>query len=539
MRFTRSTHPSSVSLGAQDTRSPFSIEIYGEIAQHLSDADKLSLCLTSKSISSFVLPSLYSKLHLSGNECLTRIRFLLARPHLSRFVRELVLTPSSIKQGLKSSAGELELARAVELLAANLSSLEKFIWDGTEIPDDSLWLMLQKSCPLLRTVGTNIGTRPVDPNSQLFAFNDLLGFWLSTEVRDVDYSPNLELDHGEKLPSAFWDMLMHRSPNLQNLTLGYRGPTLHSRRSLDIAPIVAAKWPQLTSLTLENCRLEDSTEQVQDRIPTLPSFSAFVSSHQSLERLNVHGLPDLGYRQSLKRLKSLSCAISIGALPLAINTTIEELALTGEPYNGIALHALREYVSTLPNLKKLSLWMDFTTDTTNNPLASEYDQIHELRSLVAQCPRLESLTVMCSTKPKESFYLSEFSQALKGTNLKFVELWKCHRAGDESPALVAESLFREHVTLETITLRSVHGHRRRRSDSLRVMQTGIYRVRRAADGQPEHISADEKAGKWLPWLAGTVRSEVANRKPVPERRMIEKFWNRFRGYSTRLFYGAL
>ncbi|KAL0062561.1 hypothetical protein AAF712_010600 [Marasmius tenuissimus] len=532
------THPGlpqqSKSRELQDNKSPFSIELYGEIAQYLGDADKLSLCLTSKSICSFVLPYLYSNLRLNDSECLLRIRFLIARPYLSRFVREIVLVPSNVKQGAmqKSVAGEVELARAVELLAPNLTSLEKFIWDGLEVPDDNLWLALQRCCPLLRTVGTNLGTRPISPESQLFAFDNLLGFWLSSELRDTHYGPNLEHNQGEKLPSAFWDMLINRSPNLRSLTLGYRGPSLQARRTLDITPMVDAKWPKLTTLVLENCRLEEPSEQEQDRPSLLQSFTNFIFSHQSLKHLSVHGLPDLGYRQALKHLKSLSCAISIGALPLAINTTIEELTLTDEPYNGIAFHAFREYVSTLPSLKKLSLWMDFTTE---DPLATKYGQIHELRSLVTGCPRLEHLTVICSTKPKESFHLRDFSQVLKGTTLKSIELWKCHRAGDDGATEVAETLFREHVALEAITLRLVHGHRRRRSDSLRIMQSGLYRVRRATDGKPEHIFVHEKAGKWLPWIKVVKLEQDLNRKPDPERQVTMKWlWNKVRGYSSSM-----
>ncbi|KAK7036743.1 hypothetical protein VNI00_011409 [Paramarasmius palmivorus] len=516
----------------------FPIELFGEVAEHLDLVDKAKLCLTSKQVHSFVLPLLYSTLELRGSLCLSRVRFLIAHPHLSRFVRELVLIPNHMKPGptQKHLSSEVELTRAMELLAPNLSSLEKFVWDGSEIADDYLWVALRKSCPSLRDIAINLGTKPMDPTSALFQFDDLLHFGLSSKVRDDDYSPNVSFDQSEKLPTEFWDMLINRSPRLRSLSLGHRGASHHSRRNLDITPITKARWSSLSRLTLENCRIEDSS----DPFSNFNAFSEFIAAHQSITHLQIHGLPDLGYRDLLKHLKSLGCPVSLGAVPFAINTTIEELTLTDEAYNGIAFHAFREYVASLPSLKKLSLWMDFSSNA--NDAGTKYDHIEELRGLVSRCPKLESLKVMCSTKGKDSFCMGDFSQVIQGSScLKAVEMWKCHKAGDAPPAQVAEKLFRDHTGLEEVVIRSIHGHRRRRSDSLRIMQTGLYRVCRAVDGRLENIIANEKGGKWLPWAVTTKRDEQElNRKPVNRRSWFTgSFWNGFwRRGATFRFYEA-
>ncbi|ESK95406.1 hypothetical protein Moror_3844 [Moniliophthora roreri MCA 2997] len=521
----------------------FPTELYGEIAQHLGAPDKVNLCLTSKSLYSFVLPFVYSTLELHGNACLSRVRFLIAHPHLSRFVRELVLKPNYMKSGSirKYLSVEIELARGMELLAPNLPSLERLVWDGSEIPDDYLWLALRKSCASLRDIGVNLGTKPVDPRSELFQFDDLLHFSLSSQVRDDDYSPNVQLSQSEKLPAEFWDMLINRSPRLRGLTLGHRGVSHHSRRTLDITPITRARWSSLSTLTLQNCRLDDTSEQ-GERYSNLNAFSDFIVAHQSIKYLQIQGLPVLGYRDILKQLKRLGCPVSLGAVPFAINTTIEELILTDEAYNGIGFHAFWDYVASLPSLKKLSLWMDFSSDVSD--VGTEYNHIEELRGLVSRCPKLEALTVMCSTKGKETFRMGDFSQVIEGSShLKSIELWKCHKAGDEAPAQVAEQLFHEHTGLEAIVVRSVHGYRRRRSDSLRIMQTGSYRVCRATDGKPENIFVDEKGGKWLPWAVTARKIEhELDQKTVGKRRwLVGCLWDGIRGRGSvlKLYGGAM
>ncbi|KAF9267189.1 hypothetical protein L218DRAFT_722977 [Marasmius fiardii PR-910] len=339
------------------------LELFAGIAEHLDDAQKLSLSLTSKSLCTFVLPLLYTHLHLQDIQCLTRIQFLLARPHLTRFVRQLVLVPTNVttttqRSAQKHVANEVELAKAVELLTPNLSSLEKFIWDGMELPHDHLWEALRRCCPLLKFVGANIGTKPLNSDCQLFAFDDLEGFWLSSEVRE---SPNRERQlgtQGESLPSTCWDMIIHRSPQLRSLTLGHRGISLRSHRMLDVTPIIRAAWPKLVSLKLESCRLIGDGSGDED----LRTFGRWISSHQTLKHLSVHGLPDLRYRQLLGNLESLGCAMTLDSSspsPLSsssfssagpnsspeyeINMTIEDLVLMNEPYDGRTFRAVPEY----------------------------------------------------------------------------------------------------------------------------------------------------------------------------------------------------
>ncbi|KAG7085654.1 hypothetical protein E1B28_003200 [Marasmius oreades] len=96
----------------------------------------------------------------------------------------------------------------------------------------------------------------------------------------------------KKLPDAFWDMVIHRSPRLKMLTLGHRGDSLHSRRALEVTPILQATWGELASIRY--CRLEEDQDQ---------SFSKWISTHKALESLVIHGLPDLRYRELLGNLR--------------------------------------------------------------------------------------------------------------------------------------------------------------------------------------------------------------------------------------------
>jgi hypothetical protein len=83
-------------------------------------------------------------------------------------------------------------------LSKHLKNMHTFDWDGLELPRDQLWDELRtksvlrlvvvfleiyvffssSSCPQLKAIFTNVGTRPLDPGSALFSFTNLASFSL-------------------------------------------------------------------------------------------------------------------------------------------------------------------------------------------------------------------------------------------------------------------------------------------------------------------------------------------------------------------------
>jgi hypothetical protein len=118
----------------------------------------------------------------------------MARPHISNFVKELILRPSNhdsfnllglnnnlnvnvtnntlkkdMKLRIELERKEKEIAGVLEDLAwkGSLEKLERFFWGGMEVPVDSLWKVLRSRCPRLKDVGTNIGRLMLDPKSEV------------------------------------------------------------------------------------------------------------------------------------------------------------------------------------------------------------------------------------------------------------------------------------------------------------------------------------------------------------------------------------
>lgn len=350
-------------------------------------------------------------------------------------------------------AGERRLARAVEKLAPNMPSLRRFVWDGIEFPTSSMWASLRHGCPQLKAIGTNLGREQVDPDSEvcypacisglmsdffleLFAFSDLISFSLTSELHYV-YLPfdsesiapviSICIDsvlvynrNGEELPPALWTMLVDRSPRLRSLILGDRGPTLHSKRTISIRPLVRGRWPQLHSLSISSARMTNFL----DFNPTQSKqFRDFIDAHRStLRSLSYcqfmgyeldNRLPPLLFRQGY------SLPTWSRHTPMSL---LQEIILTSEAFCGVYLPYLKRHLSSQMLLRKLEVWLDLSESVRiyqdldsaseldggepEKPEPVVYDQLKELRELVQSCPRgLASLKLLVSTKSKETFYM--------------------------------------------------------------------------------------------------------------------------------------
>lgn len=76
-----------------------------------------------------------------------RLDFLIRHPCVARKISKLVLRPShSSTSSLQTLQREELLVKRLEFLAPELVSLRTFIWDGHEMPLDSIWATLRAWC---------------------------------------------------------------------------------------------------------------------------------------------------------------------------------------------------------------------------------------------------------------------------------------------------------------------------------------------------------------------------------------------------------
>ncbi|KAE9408964.1 hypothetical protein BT96DRAFT_932261 [Gymnopus androsaceus JB14] len=428
------------------------IDILVEIASNLNPGpDVLNLSLTSKRIHDHIYPILFRDIELRDNHARKTVQYLLIRPKVAHTVQSLVLRPSFLQMcSKKLLAGERDPARDVESLAPNLHNLRKFVWDGIETPASSMWASLKLGCPHLREIGTNLGDEPVDPESELFAFSDLTGFSLTSELH-YDTLPSFDpiiFCHGEELPPALWTMLIERSPRLQTLVLGDSGATMHNQRRISVRPLLHARWPYLRSLSITRACIDDLRELVDFDSTNKRKFSAFIEAHHnSLRHLSYYVFggeihvdhrdpPWLEHqrRDYLPHMRDVR-------LPL------QEISLTGIKFCGELLPELKQQLSGQRELRKLEIWMDFSEHVQQLDLQEQdygipkkpmaYDQTTELRELFESCPRgLESLKLILSTNEKETIYWRDIPHILprntqnqdRKYQLKHLEVWKAPKS---------------------------------------------------------------------------------------------------------------
>ncbi|KAF5368058.1 hypothetical protein D9758_004473 [Tetrapyrgos nigripes] len=476
--------------GRQEREVQLPMELIGEIALFMEDPyDKLCLGLASRSVYTEILPLLYCSVEFKGSRtCLERLKYLMARPHISNFVKELVLRPNfdlffgtngsngkkvferdrptssitniggkkDLKIRLELEQKEKEIASVLEDLAwkGSLEKLEKFYWGGMEVPADSLWKVLRSRCPRLNDIGTNIGRLPLDPRSELFKFDNLTGFSITTEMRPT---ANPTDRNTPTLPTEMWDMLIKRSPRLENIKLGGHCPMQFSPCSLDISPITSGFWPHLRSVTLEiGGPYIDSAFSIQP-YDFYSKFRIFLQSHPTLTSLITHGFPEFICPDFLLFLTNVSSEMPKYTPRIRVHPTLRELDLTGRPNVGVVAQEIGATLKSLPMLRVFKVWMDFSHDAAHLKV---YDAIWEYREMVLNAVALEELSVVCSTKGKSSFSFGkewdEFSQVMHPLyQLKRLQLCKLYSVSDPSLVEAASQYIAENPTLEYISISSM------------------------------------------------------------------------------------
>lgn len=179
-------------------------DIIREIADLLSPADILNFSLTvrssfhhgnisnalfqSQGLRALLLAPLYESVALrSSRKCEVTLNMLAERPDICALIHKFAVRPNYYLAWPKPDKplDESWVSSKIAEIAPNLSSLTTFDWDGLEVPMDDLWGKLRisyvirspeppahspnihDSCPDLRSIFCNVGTLPLDPESQV------------------------------------------------------------------------------------------------------------------------------------------------------------------------------------------------------------------------------------------------------------------------------------------------------------------------------------------------------------------------------------
>ncbi|KAJ7158616.1 hypothetical protein C8R46DRAFT_395603 [Mycena filopes] len=406
------------------------------------------------------LPTLYSSVDLRCNaHCQNTMAFLLTHPHIARCIKTLTVRPNNEEWAQptpQNSMREIEswLVVTIDQLATHLVNLQSFVWDGREFPKyDNVWNSLRVSCPDLRHVGVTVGlgdftfrSRKVMPtNSSLFQLNDLTGFTLKVkQLVGSGLHPPFD-----ELPQTFWDMLLDRCPNLEQLTID-----TVNERYIDVRPLFQARWPKLRHLTLGDFVLLDAFATV-DPLQTNNGMTNFLTAHPSLEEVVLHQLEGWYFPLSLSlpptalpNVKHFSARfLMIRHIPNVMR--LESLELMNHPHGMYRMAGALWAISQLPALTSLRIWID-CHDSGDADVKSEH--MKYFTDILVAAPRLLHLDISCSTDP--TFPMSELSAALSTTHrlrsLVVTQVKKAAREGDMlRDAMV---LFRDNATLKHLKL---------------------------------------------------------------------------------------
>ncbi|KAJ6627819.1 hypothetical protein B0H10DRAFT_310596 [Mycena sp. CBHHK59/15] len=424
------------------------LDIIIEIAERLnSSEDVLSLSLTSSRIHATLLPVLYASVDLrSSRMCRSTLEmFLSGRYDVPRYIRRLVVRPNHIDRRTEhvKPIDEAWVVQCIVKLAASgsLQRLDTFFWDGSEMPqDDSIWSTLRKCCPVLRNIGSNVGPKTINPDSELFRFSDLTGFTLTAKTLPDEWDTFLAPE--PELPDQLWDMLIERSPRLEQLRIDV---SQRSRRVWDTRPVVQGRWRRLQDLELGDCSMANNGSS---RIFTETPFMRFLAAHPALQRLRLPSLSSFPKAlvlppSSLPNLREFSGNVShIRGLPNLAR--IQTLSLVHQSLSEKMVSLVCGTLKHMTSLTSLSIWLH---------LDSQTDHYAVFRELLDSCRRLTHLDLACSESPWD---ITEFISALRGSRVQLttLNLTRVERAASEPDLLdIATKLATRKPSLRKITLK--------------------------------------------------------------------------------------
>ncbi|KAJ7768719.1 hypothetical protein DFH07DRAFT_915432 [Mycena maculata] len=475
-------------LSAPVERLPASI--LQEIAGHISClTDVLNFGLCSRLMWERLLPRLYADVDLKTNKQCKLLSALAKRPAIARHIRTLAVRPNNAEWTLpEDPINEVAISDLISRLAAHLTALHTFIWDGLEMPEDQMWLKLRKSCPHLVNIGTTVAEEPVENTSHLFAFRDLRKFSFVVKCASLEWLADGRPPM-EKLPKRFWAMLVEHCPDLEELVIGGAAPC---PRLFDIRPVSYGQWPRLRSLTLGDLAMQAPPKNDGRREP---SFMAFLRSHPQLRCLKMQHVGGDAFPSALDLPPIALPNLLTFSGPLTYVRTLpqpwllQDLSLNGLQHSATSFPLLFSCLQQLTSLKSLSILIDLSLYTTINRSLQPRDHSKIFHSVLASCPRLSHLDLLCFTQP--TFNVIEFSNAIHAApHLRSFVLTKVHASSDEDMTHSAAQIARQNPALDTFTLRYSQNSWLNPT-GIRPKHVGTYAVEHDAAGAATSLAADE------------------------------------------------
>ncbi|KAH9476327.1 hypothetical protein JR316_0011902 [Psilocybe cubensis] len=459
-------------------------DIVREIVDLLAPSDILNFSLASKHLRAMLLPALYETVTLkSSKNCRVTLSMLKSRKDICGYVRKLAVRPNYYLAWPRpdEQLSEEWVVSMIEDISMDLISLHTFDWDGLELPDDSLWHTLRSNCPELKSVFSNVGTRPLDPSSTLFDFSNLTSFSLIVRhgLGGSDLFPELEA-----LPPRLWDMLRTRCPDLQELAICSFSS---SARVFDFDPITDGHWPKLHTLTLGSFGYQQDFSLGPPALNN-NSLSSFLDSHTNLKYIRFLWnfkrwmSPDnIPMHLSEKSLPALDTFIGVyqQLAELPNPQVVETLDLTCEPVYESRLEAVCPVLRTLTNLTSLDIWTHVFDTSRDHSLF--------FFSILTSCPKLTDFHFMCTT----SFTVKPLKQLITQLyllpSLKRFSLTKGHKYVDESMLSTALRILKYNPALKQINIRWA-----REKCPNHLKQEGCYDVVVDKHGRPEALAVVER-----------------------------------------------
>ncbi|KAI0316506.1 hypothetical protein OF83DRAFT_1060236 [Amylostereum chailletii] len=519
-------------------------DILLEIASYLSLPTEVLhlrlflLCVQSARIFQDVAPALYTNVNLRGaSQCLRTLEMLSMRPDRARHVRSLCVVPDNHSTGLGTRpvwgravlADGYAVSAAVRRAASRLEVLQRFIWDGEELPPyDDMWFALRVFCPSLKYVAVSLGSILTSPNSHLFDFVGLHGF--SMTFKSGFYWQYDGRDLEEAIPGyhRLWDMLIKRCPNLQELVVDGYSP----REPVDAHRMIRGRWPSLRKLILGDVVMDwhTSINQAAKR-----SFIAFLNDHRELQVLHLQGhQPSVGAPSILQDVRSdaLEKVTEFGG-------SLEQLQSFQHKDHIKTLFVpdailLRESTplsvsGTLCALSNLSsLVISFT-------LLHGYDNGGIVRSIASACPYLQHFDFTCACRPSFTFVRSvslkrchpqlttvhrlqeTFCRAVRPlSKLRTLNVRIVRSRSEENLAACGTRLARTNPRLNTFKIEFLE---RRpapptRVDKPDVLHSATFELLTDQHGLPLSLYVQEyrRGGRW--WKSGAARRSIVDLRPA-------------------------
>ncbi|KAJ6461543.1 hypothetical protein DFH09DRAFT_1229022 [Mycena vulgaris] len=416
-----------------------------------------------------LLPEMYKTVALeSSRACSSGLAMLSEHPKLCAYIRTLIARPNhAIVCWPRSDrpVSESEVALMIEGLTGKLKGLHKFTWGGYDLPPDSLWVALRNACPQLKKIHSMAGSKPLEPECELFKLEDLTAFSLSV------VSPGQELVQ-LGLPAELWAMLIERCPNLEELALRLYCSS-HSLRELD--KLTTNIYPNLRALELDIWFYNRDPTFSQ---PSIELIGHFLSAHRRITELGIFPyssdpdhqfpdkLPDLLFLTpaALPHLRSFVGVYQhIAELPNA--EELETLDLPGDPVDGKSIKAVAAALRRLVSLRSLDVRLADVQDCAL------------LRQVISACNGLTTLRVMFPVN-FGTRTLRRISAALqKLPHLRSFTLYKGHRITDETMLRCALTILADNPRLDEIQMAWFAWERRKRR------QNGSYLILRDTRGR--------------------------------------------------------